>query len=391
MSKNEDTIRELQTAISVVDLEISGILSRGGDSNASEIKIEHNRLTELLAHANRGEMITVPGFRPQVDTELFKEKDASGQAEKQRAKDAAGRGANAYNAAAAAAAAAAALASAAAAGARAAAPAGGAPWGKLAILGFALVGAGAAYAAAELRSISKDPPRYDFDEVTKFKRIDIKLPKPPVPPHTTHLPGEHTPHHTDQVGTFCQEFAVQLVLTSVALQDLLTSLEREAAVRELRSSYQVARYVASPLVENRQRYEVAQVEAVAHNADACANLIDELIHKTKEVNGEWQALRTVSSDSGSVSLEQMKIHFKKVWKEDAGSFREALIESGIDVAEIGAVVDDLIESHGLSHELPPVIFGNDFDDVMNDCAESFRRLSRAYAEKRSVAMQTWAM
>lgn len=235
--------------------------------------------------------------------------------------------------------------------------------------GVVVCGLGSAAAwwmSADYQQLANDPPRADFQTATKFEppQFDFKAP-------------------VDEDEATWQELTKLLATQSVAMKALVTSLERYDGVQAAMKKPE-----GDGVTRDKQRgYEVAQAEAVAHNAAACAQVADSLLELRQGANDAWRHLREVLAAAGSaateLSAEDLKRGYAQMWESNLGSLQQSLKFSESDIAELQKIVDQRMQAQPLSTQLPDVVFDDDWSGAMRAASAQLRQLADSYARLKS--------
>lgn len=215
-----------------------------------------------------------------------------------------------------------------------------------------------------------DPSRYDFHIVSKFK------------PHSFNL----EPPRTDFEAA-SQDFAKQLAFLTIAQNALRESLERYYSLRDLRKMY-----YSADLRKKIRNYEIDQTEAIAHNAVACAQLIDGLLTLRPKMNSAWLQLREVLltriTPDFSLTSQELSSKFAELWKTNMLSFQKNFNLTGIQMEEVMQVVDQMIKDQNFRSEIPNVLLDERWKEMMQATSAQLRRLSTLYRHLNMVLRES---
>jgi hypothetical protein len=224
--------------------------------------------------------------------------------------------------------------------------------------------------------LSKDPPRPDFQTVSKFKPFAFKL-NPPA---------------SDFEATF-QDFGKLTAFAAIAVEALTESLERYLAVSALRSQYESVRYVNPTIFKARAVYEIHQTEAVGYNAKACARFVDALLLMRPKVNLAWlqftEQLDRAAIPSASLSPQELSKPFAEQWRANMLLFQDSFRLNAFQMKEVMEHIDRMILEQKFSSELPEMLLDGNWYETMQALSVQLRQLSAAYANLNTVLRESW--
>jgi hypothetical protein len=230
--------------------------------------------------------------------------------------------------------------------------------GVPAAAGVALV-AGVASAVAwymgdRYQELANDPPRDDFQIVSWFEPVAFKLQKP-----------------ANDLEATWQNFTAKNVRLASAMRSLVLSLERcEGAAVATGTRARAA--------------EIKQIEAIVHNATACAQWLDEIAALRSEVNLAWGQLRheLVSAGYGTDSMtpREWRDNLTKVWQASKPGLHRKYKLLSSDLMELEGVVDQRIQEQSSPPNLPRMLLDATWAKSTKDVAAHLRNLSTAYNE-----------
>jgi hypothetical protein len=213
------------------------------------------------------------------------------------------------------------------------------------------------YGGNRLSELSIDPPRTDFEVVSRFEELPISFPAP-----------------DDPIEVALRAFTSDVISLAACTTHLIRSLERVDGL--IMSNSNVDTIFASPFFP-------LQASAVAHNANLAAKLIDGVLANTEDINSSWTVVLERLDEGGlssqSLSLNEIKDRLSDLFEAQRESLEKQLGLPPADfrnlTASVQAGIGNLIQR---PPQLPSQLFDEAKTKVLGDCSGTLRNLASAF-------------
>ncbi|MGY2148837.1 hypothetical protein ACW9HM_05105 [Nocardia gipuzkoensis] len=212
---------------------------------------------------------------------------------------------------------------------------------------FGVGSAAAWYAGSQYQSVANDPPREDLDEVAKFEGLRFDL---PAPVHALQNPF--------------QALTENMVSQAVCIGNLIKSIERHdgaLAVKQVSSKSLLA----------------SQARAVEHNAEYCANLLDDLLGNLNDLN---VAFRWWVRIIERLMYREARTRLSEDFKEQLPRLRAQFCLSEDDFADLSTSVTAGISTMKGALPLPTALFDDNSADIFRAMSAELRSMAAEYRD-----------
>ncbi|MFQ5855307.1 MAG: zinc ribbon domain-containing protein [Anaerolineae bacterium] len=225
------------------------------------------------------------------------------------------------------------------------------------------------------QEVANDPPRNDFQTVSKFEPLQFNL----GPPKTA-------------FEAIWQDFAKQATLLSLSIATLVKSFERYDGVHTAKD--QISLGIGSTVGDDLHRYEIAQIDAIAHNATAVAQLCESLLTLQPRLDQTWDDIRThydsVNTPVATLSPRWLKDELVKLSQSNIASMRKDFAFSESEATEFMLWVDKISqETRSAPQSLPKVLLGAQWHEAMQTMCILLSLMSRASHTLQAALRETW--
>jgi hypothetical protein len=227
---------------------------------------------------------------------------------------------------------------------------------------LAVCAGGIAYSGASVivnNYNAAEPPRDDFDVVSRFDNLTSAL---PVPVNETHA--------------IMLELIVKAVAMVVCQRDLVISYERLSGALEaaINDQGRTGTLIEAPFVAD-------QVAAIVHNASKGAQLMTSLLSSIGPTNDAYQALvdplRVHLDELRALSADDIQAIMRDSWNAQT-DFRVQFGLSASDMGYIEEGADQAINDLGKIRNIPNEVFDQDAVTHFADMAARLHELAVAY-------------
>jgi hypothetical protein len=235
--------------------------------------------------------------------------------------------------------------------------------GGLVAGGLSVAAGATGWLGGKFTRIANDPPRQDFQIASKFEPVNFTL-KPPA---------------NDLEATW-QDFASRNILLGSAIDMLVTSIERHDGLRALRLNSRM------PLNPEHAGHMLAQVDAITHNAAACARLTEDLLAVQPKVNLAWGQLKVTfqfaSLSRAPLTYEQLSSKLAETWEGDRRDIQTYFGLSETEIANVSSRRHQAIQQLSLQKgpvSVPDTLLDEGWKERTRANSLRFHEVSRAYA------------
>jgi hypothetical protein len=227
---------------------------------------------------------------------------------------------------------------------------------------LALSSFGSWFAGNRASAFANDPPRDDFDVVSRFQSLHINLPLPSDPQEASLL-----------------EFLSGLASISVCTGDLIRSLERfDGAIAAAVNDGGLANGLDSvPFLP-------LQTASIEHNASVGADLIRGLVSRVSSLNAAYASYVTLLNDQGvDVGVEpgDVRAELRALWDQQRTQLGTQLGLSDADLADMNiAVVSGIEGVVDRRRRLPEVLIDEAGKTLLESMAQALDDLAVAYGQ-----------